>query len=419
MLFNKTIAHTASVVTVMTALWAASGPAGAQTPAAAGPDRPVSVTASTFAGYETDVTEGSSARADGAGASHAGAGLSLDYAAATRKISFYTAGVSEFRYYRSERGITAPLASGSAGFGVPLGRRFRFDGSAQSSYLPRFQFSVLPVTTVIPVDLPQATMDYGISSYDVVSYQGNALLTFRVDDRSSIRLNYGRSQFKYLGRDYRLDTDSVGAGYSRSLTRYATLLVGYDEQNGHYGAHLGSAASTLRRRSIDAGINYSRPLSQSRRTTIGFTTGSTALDDGNETVYTFTGNAKLNHRLARRWNLGLAYSRHLGLVGGFDQPIFADSTAVNVEGLLGHRVLFNASAGYSNGTVGLTSRGRNYDSRQANARVDVPITARRLSVFGNYFYYQYMFDGSVALPAGLAPHVSRHGVRAGLALKVL
>ena len=410
-------------LSVLAVLCAAQVSVWAQTPLGAGNEQPLNVSASTYAGYDTDITTRATrpssvdTNAD-TSAFNTGVSLSMVYGHRTPKIGFYTMGSSDFRYYRAAETVTAPLATGSAGLDAALGRRLRFVGSVQSSYLPRFQLSVLPSTSSVPTEQPQPTMDYGISSYDVVSYLGTAGLSYQLDSRSALTASYGRGQFKYLGQDYELNTRTMGAGYSRKMTRYATLQLGYSEQGGDYVTGLGPNQQTIKQRTIDAGVHYSRPLSLSRRTTVGFSTGSTALDNGRETFYTVTGSANLNHQLSRTWNLGVGYARRVGLVGGFTEPIMSDSISVRAGGSLGNRVYVSTSAGYANGAVGMASRGRNYDSTQASSNINIPITRRRLSFFGTYFYYRHSFEQSVSLPIGLVPHMSRHGVRAGLTLTI-
>ena len=395
--------------------------AEAQTPLGGGADRPLSVTASTFVGYDTDITargtQPSASRPDvNTGATNGGVALTGSYAGG-RRVHFYTVGSTEYRYYRAEQIITAPLASGSAGFGTDLGRRTRINGMFTSTYYPRFQLSVLPPTTDIPVDEPQPTLDYGISNQDIVSYSGTIFASYRISPRSSVSVNYSLGHFRYLGQEYALNTQAVGAGYSRNLTRYATMQLGYSEMGGDYATVLTPNQPTARRRTIDAGINYSRPLSLSRRTAVGFATGSTALDNGTNTFYTVTGNAHLRHQLSRTWNLGVAYTRGVGLVGGFSEPIFSDATSASTSGAVG-RVFLRGTAGYTNGRVGLQTSDSNFKSVQSSATVTVPVTRRRLSVFGTYFYYRHLFDRSASLPLGLVPKVSRQGVRAGLTLKI-
>jgi hypothetical protein len=416
--FNKIIVPMAALTLLC------AQPRQAQSQALLGSDvsRPLSVTASTFAGYDTDITARGTRPPAGAtgvdaGAANAGVSLNLSHGGGSSKINYYTTASSEYRYYRATETISSPLASGAAGFSAALGRRLRANASLASTYFPRFQFSVMPPTTDVPLDQPPPTLDYGISSYDVVSYQGTAALSYQLDSRSTATLSYGRNQFKYLGQDYELSTHSLSGGYSRNLTRYASLNLGYTELGGDYVTSAGRSPSGVRTRTIDAGIRYSRPLSLSRRTRFAFSTGSTALDNGTTTFYTVTGNANLNHQLSRTWSVGTAYSRRVGLVGGFTEPIFSDAITVNTGGMLGSRVSVHATTGYANGMVGLNSADRNYSSLQSSAGVSVPLT-RRSSLFANYFYYKHMFEQSVTLPTGLAPRVARQGVRAGLSVKL-
>ena len=410
-----TIIRTLAVLTAICAL-----PATLAAQSGAPPEqRPLSVIATASAGYDTDITTtGGADVGEGADAPHGGASLMMSYSGGTASLSYYTLANTEYRYYNATEPFGAPLASGSAGVGAALSRRVRVTGSLQTSYLPQFQLSLLPPTTSVPVDMPQPTLDYALSSYDVINVQGDGGLLYQLTSRSGISVSYGQSRFSYLGRDETLDTRTVGALFSHNLSRYATLRLGYNEQTGEY-AGVGKALGqqTVKRRNIDAGISYSRPLSLSRKTTFSFSTGSTAVDDGSHTYYNLTGGANLNHRVGRSWTLGLAYDRGVGFVGGLNEPMLTDSASLNLNGVMGRRVSVFLGSGYSNGKVGLASESRNYHSIQANARVEVPVT-RRLGVFGSYFYYQSEFDDVVVL-AGLFPrHLNRHGVRGGLVVKI-
>jgi hypothetical protein len=327
--------------------------------------------------------------------------------------------VSEYRHYRADQVISTPMGFGSAGLSTSLTRRLRFDAAVQAGYSPQFQFSLLPPTTDVPSEQPVPTLDYGLTSYDVGNYQGSAGISVRLDGRSSIRVGYGNGRYAFFGQGYKLKTQSVQGGYYRSLTRYAELRLGYVEQEGRYFFDDAVPSRTRRMRIIDVGVNYARPLSLSRRTTILFSSGSSGVDDGNRTYYSLTGTARLNHAVSRFWNLGIAYSRRVGMVGGFDEPVFADSVNANVNGVVRRRVTVGASVGFSNGHVGVATVSNDFDSLQANARIETPLTRRRMSLFGSYFYYRHLFDQSVNLPPGVASRYGRHGVRAGLTVAIL
>jgi hypothetical protein len=173
----------------------------------------------------------------------------------------------------------------------------------------------------------------------------------------------------------------------------------------------------MRYQTIDAGVEYSRPLSRTRRTSVGFGTGSMRIDNGGETFYNLAGHASLTHQIRRTGNLGVMYSRGLVVVGGFSDPFFADSVAVNFSGNASRRIRLSGSGGYGNGDLGLGSRANAYESMQASGGVEIAL-ARRLEFFGHYFYYKYRFDRSIALPEGVSRGLDRQGVRAGLSLRI-
>ena len=396
----------------------ASAPARAQTAGAQQPDTVLSVMATAAAGYDTDITSRRRNPDADTDAAHTGAQLSLNFSKRAEDKNFYLAGRSEYRRYYADQPINATMHSAAAGLSAPLGRRVNFNASTQATYSPRFVFSVLPVTSDVPFDQLPA-LDYGITARDTVAYQARGSLRFDLSPRSDISIGYAHGRFFDMDDQYGLQTHMFSGQYTRTLTRYTRLNFGYSEHRGSYDLASAPERSVRRMRTIDAGINYSRPLSLSRRTTFSFGTGSTAFDRNGRTVYNVIGNARLNHQLARFWTLGIGYSRRVGFIGGFDEPILADAVSAQVSGSLGRRVLLSAGAGYANGSVGLTTqRPTDHRSIQGNVRADIPIARGRMSAFAHYFYYRYRFGESVNLPIGIDSELSRNGVRAGLTVAI-
>ena len=91
---------------------------------------------------------------------------------------------------------------------------------------------------------------------------------------------------------------------------------------------------------IDVGIDYNRPLSFSRRATLAFGTGSTAVQDYTGTHYHLTGNANLNYELNRTWNASLGYTRDAQFLENVRQSVFADSLLASLHGLFTRRFEF-------------------------------------------------------------------------------
>jgi hypothetical protein len=300
---------------------------------------------------------------------------------------------------------------------VAVTRKLRVDGGVRANYLPLFHFSVLPDVPGAPDPGLAPASDYVLTALDGIDYRGNVAAIYDLSARSALNANYGRGSFSYLGQDYQLTTQSFGAGFSRHFTRNAALRLGYAEQRSDYPQQSGEISRPFRYQTIDVGVDYSRALSRTRRTTVGFGTGSMRVDNGGETFYNVGGHASLTHQIRRTGNVGVTYSRGLVVVGGFNEPFFADSVAVNLVGNVSRRVKLTGSGGYANGDLGMGSKANAYESIQGTVRADMALT-RRLTMFGHYFYYNYRFARSIALPEGVSRGLDRHGVRVGLRVEI-
>jgi hypothetical protein len=178
---------------------------------------------------------------------------------------------------------------------------------------------------------------------------------------------------------------------------------------------------------IDAGVDYSRALSISRRTTFAFSTGSAiltgdtrfAVNDAGEqkAFYRFTGDASLRHEMGRTWDASVAYRRSVDWRETFNQPLLSDSVTAEVGGFVSRRIRFSSSADYTLGSVGFVGTNNGYDSASAAAGLEYALS-RRFALFGRYVYYRYHFDSGVALSPLFAPALNRQSVRLGLKASV-
>jgi hypothetical protein len=382
--------------------------------------REMTLTASTFGGYDTDLTQGGFA-APGTGirtdAPLVGGSVAVHYAAHSNRLALVSDIVGGSVHYQAVDPITGTSIRGGMGVEATLTRKMHASGYVRSGYSPQFAFSVLPQIPGPVGEAPPPSSDYTLSGFEAIDYGTGADLKYDLSSRSSLHVNYGTGTYTFIGENYKLTSQSFGAGYSKGLTRYATLRFEYAEQRADYPLQANRAIQPLRNRTLDAGIDYSRPLSLTRRTILSFGTGSTSADNGEETFYNVAAHASLDHRIARTWDIKVNYSRGLGLVEGFSEPFFADSLALKVIGNASRRVQLIASAGYANGDLGLGSRANAYESLQGTGRIEIPLS-RRLVLFADYVYYNYLFDRSIALPKGVSRGLDRQGVRAGLKLRI-
>ena len=340
----------------------------AQPPAARHTERELTVSGSTFGGYDSDVTEGTSVGAGvQSGAPQLGGSFSMHYSARAERVSFFSDASINPTHYQAFKPITGYSAFGSASTSVAITRKMRVNGGARINYLPLFHFSVLPEIPSAVDQPPVPSIDYMLTALDGIAYRASVGWEYDLPSRSKLHANYSRGSFKYLAQDYNLKDQSLGGGYSRGLTKYATLRLGYAEQRADYPVEPGGIPERLRYQTIDVGIDYSRPLSRTRRTTVGFGTGSTRVNYSGEVFYDVIGHASIQHQVRRTWNLGATYSRGLELVGGFTAPFFADSVALNLSGYTSRRVKLTGSTGYANGSLGLGSKANGYGVAQGSS----------------------------------------------------
>jgi len=367
----------------------------------------------TFVGYDSDLTTYSLAAPNVTpSASHAGVRSTIGYQIRSDKVAFSTRGAVDSRYYHMESPLQANSFSGGTSLSTTVTSRLNVDASFTTMYSPRFVLAVMPVADDIELNLTPA-LDYGLSAEKLLSHSASGNARFQVSRRSFLHASGSRGTQRLLDQNYNVTTHSWGGGYSYSATRYTTMRLGYREQVSHYPSPIG-LDSQYTYRTLDAGVNYSRPLSISRRTTMSISTGSAAYANTTETFYTVTASASLNHEINRTWVANVVYARGLSVVAGFPEPFFTDSVTGTIQGQLARNVTLVGNTGLSNGHVGLGSATNNYDSFQATARLEWTVKPDRIGVYGNYFYYAYEFDQP---PTALTPvprQMNRNGFSAGL-----
>ena len=195
--------------------------------------------------------------------------------------------------------------------------------------------------------------------------------------------------------DQDLSTQTFGVHLSYIIARGLSARIGYSNTEAFYSGELPG----LRSHGLDGGIDFSRALSLSRRTTLAFSTGSAASVYQNEVHYNFVGSASLVHELGRSWNASLAYNRSVGFSAAYFQPVLSDGLTAGVTGLLNDRLSFSSSIGASFGSVGFSGPENRYDTYSASAGLTLSVT-RYLGVNTSYTYFRYSFEEN-AVPVRL------------------
>ncbi len=210
-----------------------------------------------------------------------------------------------------------------------------------------------------------------------------------------------------------LDFDTQGARARLSVN--VTTNVGFHAGYGYRVGRLDSApgAEQARSRDLDLGLDFRRQLSISRRTRLGFTSGSAIVSDAARTTrYRLTGAATLNRDFGRTWTTAVVYRRGVQFIERFSEPFLSDAVTVGVSGYFSRRVDLAASVGYSIGDVGLADA-RGFDTYTGSVRLSVALT-RHVAIDVEHLVHYYEFEDGVPLADGVARAFDRQSVRAGL-----
>ena len=374
--------------------------AAAQTDAVAGDGQALLFSASVATGYDDDVTSGTASTPSSdprlrASGTFVMTDLALSYGRQSRRINFGGAANASVRRYQAIEPFTADTYGGSAGMSATIAPRLRLGANASASRSSHYTLTIFPVFVEDPVSpVAGPSLDYNLGTADLARHHGGVQLNYSPTRRSNVNANYSVAESRSSQQRYKLNTIAWGGGYSHGLTQYATLRLGFRRQQGTYGE-----ARRVRRVPVDSydiGVNYSRPLSFSRRTTMRFGAGTAVVATsvvGTSLVGTsdrrtarVIGHAILTHRFSRAWDLNASYNRAVGFIEGFEEPAKTDTVVSALVGKLNRRVtvtsyarLFQRQPRSANGELA-----KIYDllRRLTNAHISVPriVCLRRLRV---------------------------------------
>ena len=342
---------------------------------------------------------------------HTDADALMTYQLRAGRATFGVNARSVVRYDTAQTALTPIREQGGLDFSL-AGSRNQLRVSQTVTYSPYYQFGAIPDATTSP--LAETAQSHGDFANSNLTAFGS---TTAVDwSRSVSRLytlsasyNLRRTTFDQPNLDQTFQ--SVGMRLTRRLTRYVSLRLGYMYQVADSAMARGAFGNN---HDLDLGLDYSRALSVSRRTTVSFSSGSSVTPQNQGTAFNLTGNAELARRIGRTWSARVAFNRGVQPLEGFTQPVLSNAVTSTVTGALGRRARVSSSAGFTTGTVGLGSAsGNTYSNWTGAAALHVTLT-RRSALETQYFWYGHRFGPDVLLAPGLANGLSRNGLRVGI-----
>jgi len=416
-------------------------------------DQSLVANASVGTGYDTSAVLdlgdlGLGAKTPAAEAGGASYGLfsgSLSYALSRRRLAVTSGLAVSSRYYpQFTRDRFASSYSATAGLGLNLSRRLDTTRPTHLSidetvtYQPYTLFTLFPQlagiaggaqpTSIALADaglgqVPIVDQDFTAQHVDYYSYTTAVSLNRALSRRWSGSFGYSYHYSDLPSNTADFWSQSATARASTSFTRYMGLHIGYGVVQGQYWDYdtdgVPHSSKSVFSHNIDVGLDYSRSLSLTRRTTLGFSTGAAAVSDRHTTRYSGIGSANLARQIGRTWTASLSYNRSVAFIEILREPVFYDGVSAAIGGLLGRRISVQGSVGTAFGNIGGTQnnsvggRRNPLDSYYGNAGMNIGLT-RNLALGVSYMYYHYTFNTSAFLPIGFPQQLDRHSVRATL-----
>jgi hypothetical protein len=322
-----------------------------------------------------------------------------------------TGGGSARQYSRGSYNGVISYQGGTA-LEVNLARKLVFNAGGSASYSPFFQFAPFLDAGLSNVGPMSSGFNYAAVAERNIGIDGTVGITSNFTKRSSLYANVARHEWRLLDNSSNnLSTWSAGGGVRHSLTQKLGVHLGYNRTAVNYAF---TDVAPYRQESIDAGVDDGDKQEFARRTSLAFSTATSAVRYQNETHYRLNGNAVLTRGFRRSWSTWLGYTRDTEFRIGFRAPLLTDSVNTGFGGLLSRSVKWSNAGGYTRGTVGFGSSP--FTSYSVTSRLDFALT-RKLALYGQYAFYHYdVPPGSSTLD--IVQRFSRHAVTAGLSVWV-
>jgi hypothetical protein len=355
------------------------------------------------------------------------------------KVQWAISASTGVRHYASLHEFIPSGQTVGASLSFPLGGRTTVSIDEAAAYSPTYslapflggagplgaaqgQFGGAPGQ--LGLDVSPAGLDYGVARSPNFYTSTSLSITRALTARGSVTASYALNRMAFTSSNEAepdLSSSNATARFNYRLTRDVSVHAGYGRRLGRYD--LVSGQENARVEDYDFGVDYSRALSlrPSRRTTVGFSTGSSIYRDFDGRHYSVTGSANLARRFGRGHELALTYSRGLGFVQGLLTPVFTDTVSATTVSTLSRRLRLASSMGYVFGNVinniESATRQDNYGAWVGTGQFAVMLTQRTWLETG-YTYYQHNIGDAVQLLGNLPSRQHRQMLYVGLTVGV-
>jgi len=394
------------------------------------PTKRADITLSLIQGYDEDVPQALLPTLDPSSLQSGGFStiLATDFSFASRssRVDVGVNAGSVVRYY-AEADETRILGH-NAGVGVSmrLPARTTLFANQSAAFTPTYVSGLFPtLSNIEPGDPGITAPDLALSEFESYTHSTTVTMAHHVTPRATLT---GIGEYHYIDRlrEHALWQDvsdyALRGGYNHNVTQNTGFSTQVRYRSGYYGY---AAVGTTTEVGIDVGMDHSRALSATRRTSYRFNVGVSGADlpesvtgvSGFQRQYFFTGDFSFNTRLSRTWEARAYVRRGLEYISDLPEPVFSDGVSAGADGLLSRRVDMSLTAAYASGESLLNPDSLQFDTYTGDVRIRFALT-HSLAIFAEYLYYYYQFRGRAELLIGMPSGLERNGARVGLTLWV-
>jgi hypothetical protein len=347
---------------------------------------------------------------------------SADYGWRRPRAEFDAVGTSAVQYYEQLDQVKTLSHSAGVGLSARLPQRTTLLMSQTAAYSPSFLYQLFPtITGGSPADAIPTAPDYDLAEWTSYSYATRMSLTRGSDRGSRVTAagEFDRTDFE--GQDAGradLRIHGIEGRFSHGVRRNALVSVAYHYRAGEFG--YGGPTTEQR---LTFGVDYSRPLSRTRRAVFRLNVASSRIEIPDTAVeavlpgrtFRLHGEFLVDYQFRRTWQAHVNYRRGLEYVAVLAEPVFSDGAVMGVHGLAARRVHMSGSAAYSRGQSVLYRNAMAFDTYKGDMRVAYALN-RALAVYAEYQYYFFDFRGNAGLGPSIPQRLERNSVRIGVTL---
>ncbi|MBS1817542.1 MAG: hypothetical protein JSU08_06415 [Acidobacteria bacterium] len=328
----------------------------------------------------------------------ASGGASYQYQRIARRASFFTRANASGAQYTVSGNTVAVMLDASSGFTSQLSKQISFGVSGSAGYAPFYNFNQL---TSAPGSLPNAPIGsdqilpgagfgFGAAYEPNVNLGASTNLSANLTRKSrlSVMGDY-RTIWLTKSHSYGYDTAMASANYSYSITRQLSVRAGYRREISTLGSPGGGRQPSYARNGFEVGVDYGDALTLAlgRRTTLRVAPSASVVRWNNSTYFRVNGSASLTYNFARSWTAAANYTRDLGFMIGFTQPILSDTAGATLAGMLAKRVRLTNGVSWTHGRIGFGDA-PTLNWYTASSSLSVAVN-RRIAIFSQYSYSVY------------------------------